>query len=294
MQYLKFISDTPDGVHASDTELSPIQGAHMDWNDERDPDLWVFGQRMATMLVYLSTMPEGSGGETSFGRLGVSVQPQKGTALVWPNVDETGKPERRTIHSARHVQGDKVKYAMNIWVHGQKQPDNSWIKWHRRTPGAGEYSLPSVSFPEVVEHGGSQTGGWKYADHKAFMERLKLHKHKPTKGFFEHLYHEIPHISSVEIIDHVHWLADYMYHLAQKQWNLDTFIDEKEQLALVQQTGKLPSLEEQQQKLLMRRQEVLAEKRKRETLHGFADMEELNCSCDAECDQGARGHCSTT
>lgn len=142
------------------------------------------------------------------------------------------------------------------------------------TPGAGEYSLPPVSFPEVVEHGGSQTGGWKYVDHKAFMERLKLHKHKPTRGFFEHLYHEMPHISSVEIIDHVHWLADYMYHLAQKQWNLDTFIDEKEQLALVQQTGKLPSLEEQQQKLLMRRQEVLAERRKRETLHGFADMEE--------------------
>ena len=35
----------------------------------------------------------GSGGETSFGRLGVSVQPQKGTALVWPNVDETGWSE---------------------------------------------------------------------------------------------------------------------------------------------------------------------------------------------------------
>jgi len=106
-------------------------GAHMDWHDERNPDLWIFGQRMATMLVYLSTMPEGSGGETSFGRLGVTVQPQKGTAIAWPNVDETGKPERRSIHSARHVQGDKVKYAMNIWVHGQKQPDNSWIKWHR-------------------------------------------------------------------------------------------------------------------------------------------------------------------
>jgi len=106
-------------------------GAHMDWHDERNPDLWIFGQRMATMLVYLSTMPEGSGGETSFGRLGVTVRPQKGTAIAWPNVDETGKPERRSIHSARHVQGDKVKYAMNIWVHGQKQPDNSWIKWHR-------------------------------------------------------------------------------------------------------------------------------------------------------------------
>lgn len=37
----------------------------------------------------------------------------------------------------------KVKYAMNIWVHGQKQPDNSWIKWHRwaRCYGKGQSTM---------------------------------------------------------------------------------------------------------------------------------------------------------
>lgn len=134
--------------------------------------------------------------------------------------------------------------------------------------------MPSVTFPEVVEHGGSQTGGWKYVDHKAFMERLKKHRHKPTKHFFEHLYHEMPHVTCFEIIDHVHWLADYMYHLAQKQWNIDTFVDEREQLVMVQQTQKFPSLEEQEQKLLMRRQEVIAERRKRDALHEYAAVEE--------------------
>ena len=41
-------------------------GAHVDWNDERDPGLWVFGQRMATMLVYLSTMPQGGESDWQF------------------------------------------------------------------------------------------------------------------------------------------------------------------------------------------------------------------------------------
>eukprot|EP00913_Durusdinium_trenchii_P030442 g28517.t1 len=85
----------------------------------------------ATMLVYLSTVPKGSGGETHFGSLGVSVQPQKGSAILWPNVNDIGSPEKRTIHSGRPVEGKKVKYAMNIWIYGRKQPDDSWIRWPR-------------------------------------------------------------------------------------------------------------------------------------------------------------------
>lgn len=190
-------------------------------------------------------------------------------------------PVERPTHVLSTLHGS-ASYTFGKPVHGKgkfKIPvvqvrDPEYGTKTERTPAAGEYNLPSVSFPEFEEPGGSQTGGWKYADHKAFMERLKIHRHKPTKGFFEHLYHEMPQISSVEIIDHVHWLADYTYHLAQKQWNLDNFIDEREQLALVQQTGKLPSLEEQEQKLLMRRREVITERRKRDQLHSFADMEE--------------------
>lgn len=33
----------------------------------------------------------GSGGETHFGSLGVSVQPQKGSAILWPNVNDIGE-----------------------------------------------------------------------------------------------------------------------------------------------------------------------------------------------------------
>jgi len=141
------------------------------------------------------------------------------------------------------------------------------------TPGAGQYSLPSAIFPEVVEHGGSQTGGWKYADHQEFMECLKKHRHKPTQHFFEHLYHEMPDTPCLEVVDHVHWLAEFQFHLAKKQWNIDKYEDEK-QFAAMQRTRKFPSIQEQEQKEMMHRQEVLAERRKREELHFMADREE--------------------
>lgn len=141
------------------------------------------------------------------------------------------------------------------------------------TPGVGQYTLPSVSFPEVVEHGGSQTGGWKYAEHKMFMECLKQHRHKPTQHFFEHLYHEMPDLPRLDIVDHVHWLANYHFHLAQKQWNIDKYEDEK-QFAAMQRTRKFPSIQEQEQKEMMHRQEVLVERRKRDELHAWADREE--------------------
>ncbi|CAE7636368.1 rpc2 [Symbiodinium pilosum] len=141
------------------------------------------------------------------------------------------------------------------------------------TPGAGHYSLPSATFPEVVEHGGSQTGGWKYAEHKLFMECLKAHRHKPTQHFFEHLYHEMPDMPRLEIVDHVHWLANFYFHLAQKQWNIDKYEDDK-QLAAMQKTRKFPSIEEQEQKEWMHRQEVMTQRRKRDELHAWADREE--------------------
>ncbi|CAJ1354872.1 unnamed protein product [Effrenium voratum] len=106
-------------------------GAHMDWCGEKHPGLWLFGQRMATVLVYLNTIPEGEGGETGFDSLGIKVKPQKGSAVIWPNVNPAGHPERSSLHSALPMKGSTVKYAMNLWIRGQKQPDHSWIKWHR-------------------------------------------------------------------------------------------------------------------------------------------------------------------
>ncbi|CAE7240782.1 unnamed protein product [Symbiodinium sp. CCMP2592] len=106
-------------------------GKHTDWIGEKHPGLWAFGQRMATLHVYLNTVPKGAGGETSFPELKVEVSPQKGSAILWPNVDATGTPEKKVLHEALPVNGNQVKYAMNIWVRGRSQPDQTWIKWHR-------------------------------------------------------------------------------------------------------------------------------------------------------------------
>lgn len=44
------------------------------------------GERLMTFMVYLSSIPEGGGGNTVFPLLGLSVPPAKGTALFWNTV----------------------------------------------------------------------------------------------------------------------------------------------------------------------------------------------------------------
>lgn len=103
---------------------------HVDWSPKGDPGLWIFGQRVATALVYLNTLPEGCGGETAFEQLGLSIAPRTGTAVLWPNVDATGRPDPAVVHEAKPVLCDnETKYAVNVWVRGQLQPDNTWIGW---------------------------------------------------------------------------------------------------------------------------------------------------------------------
>ncbi|CAJ1456950.1 unnamed protein product [Effrenium voratum] len=80
----------------------------------------------------------------------------------------------------------------------------------------------------TVPHFRSLPGGWKSIDHQAFMERLKKHRYKPTQGFFEHLYHEMTHVARLEIIDHVHWLAEFNYHMEQRSSGTSTHMWKRE------------------------------------------------------------------
>jgi len=97
-------------------------GAHVDWGQVQDASLWLGGQRTATALIYLNSMPEGCGGETVFPHLGVSVTPRAGTAVLWPNVDAAGVPQQLVEHQAMPVLCDTTKYAVNVWVRGQELP----------------------------------------------------------------------------------------------------------------------------------------------------------------------------
>lgn len=73
------------------------------------------GVRMMTMLIYLNNVTKG--GETVFDA-GISITPQKGRAVLWPNVLSASPHEEdtRTYHEAQPVFSGS-KYAVNFWIH---------------------------------------------------------------------------------------------------------------------------------------------------------------------------------
>ena len=74
------------------------------------------GVRMLTMFLYLNEVEEGGG--TSFPLLGLTVQPKKGSAVLWPSVLDQSpeKKDGRTDHEALPVIKG-VKYGANAWIH---------------------------------------------------------------------------------------------------------------------------------------------------------------------------------
>lgn len=74
------------------------------------------GVRVWTVFLYLSDVEEG--GFTSFPRLGISVKPKKGRAVIWPSTlsEDPEAMDIRTMHAAEPVVRG-VKYAANLWLH---------------------------------------------------------------------------------------------------------------------------------------------------------------------------------
>lgn len=97
---------------------------HVDWIvDPQDPQLELLGQRVATALVILESVPEAAGGETDFPCLGIAARPEAGTALLWPNVCADGRPLPELIHEAKPISREGVqKTALNVWVRDRPLP----------------------------------------------------------------------------------------------------------------------------------------------------------------------------
>ena len=74
------------------------------------------GVRLFTFFIYLHS-PEG-GGETRFPKLNVTVQPRKGSAVLWPNVrdHDVTLSDERTSHEAMPPTGG-LKFSANLWLH---------------------------------------------------------------------------------------------------------------------------------------------------------------------------------
>lgn len=92
------------------------------------------GPRLFTILFYLNDIEEGNGGETCFPQIGradgrvreesekLCIQPQKGRAVIWPNIlnelpnGRIELAENRTWHEANGIQ-QGYKYASTVWYH---------------------------------------------------------------------------------------------------------------------------------------------------------------------------------
>ena len=71
---------------------------HYDWSPQLAAS--AAGQRTTTALVYLSTVRADEGGCTFFPRSGLRVPPERGSVLVWSNLDDEGEPDRETLHGS--------------------------------------------------------------------------------------------------------------------------------------------------------------------------------------------------
>ena len=103
------------GADADTDELARLETRHVTVEAEDGP------RRLVTLFVYLNTLPEGVG-HTEFPLLRsasgkpFSVRPRSGTALIFCNVDASGRPDVRLCHRACPVDDGHVKFGVNIWV----------------------------------------------------------------------------------------------------------------------------------------------------------------------------------
>jgi prolyl 4-hydroxylase len=84
--------------------------AHQDFFDPADPGSQVLtrvgGQRIATLVIYLNSVPEG--GDTNFPELELSVKPRKGSAVYFEYLNSKGQLDVRCLHAGTPVvRGDK-------------------------------------------------------------------------------------------------------------------------------------------------------------------------------------------
>lgn len=76
------------------------------------------GQRVATVLIYLNTVPPGCGGETHFPRIGRKFRPEKGTAVLFFPCTTDAKLDPLALHGAESIKvgSAQKKYVCQVWV----------------------------------------------------------------------------------------------------------------------------------------------------------------------------------
>ena len=75
------------------------------------------GERRATVLIYLNSVPHDGGGGTHFPELGVRVQPRREGGVFFENYlpQEPRRGDRRSLHQGEPTTRS-TKMALNVWI----------------------------------------------------------------------------------------------------------------------------------------------------------------------------------
>lgn len=80
--------------------------------------LYLGGQRVATVRIYLSALAAESGGQTIFPKLGVSFPAKLGNALIWSNVGIDGNVDEQATHATAPILDDRsALYVLDLFLH---------------------------------------------------------------------------------------------------------------------------------------------------------------------------------
>jgi hypothetical protein len=120
-----------------------------------EPSRHPAGQRLATALVYLSSLGPDDGGRTVFPRAGgLKVAPQRGSALIWRNADADGAPDHDTLHGSEPlvpVEGSE-KWVVNFFYRHHSYYD---LALRAQQRSARHHAQPSAHAPPLEDGPGT-------------------------------------------------------------------------------------------------------------------------------------------
>ena len=135
--------------------LEPLQAVRYEPGEVYKPhhdyynacETWMQGNRHFTFLVYLNQV-EGEGGETTFPRLNLTMNPTPRSALVFNNCLDNGEPDERTLHEGV-APTTGVKYASEEHAR-TAAPTGATAPQHRSAPVLATCSITLLSTIECL------------------------------------------------------------------------------------------------------------------------------------------------
>jgi prolyl 4-hydroxylase len=119
-EYMGFEPERSEGIQGQYYQVGEEFKAHTDYFEPGTDEYRTFagaeGQRTWTFMIYLNTVE--AGGQTEFLRLGTTVTPRRGLAVIWNSLRADGSVNPDTLHWAKPViRGEK--FIITKWFRTQ-------------------------------------------------------------------------------------------------------------------------------------------------------------------------------